>query len=47
MTQGESGVAASSEYDSTTTRQLTVEETEALLLTLPEIQAMVSVGAAR
>jgi len=45
--QGESGVAASSEYDSTTTRQLTVEETEALLLTLPEIQAMVSVGAAR
>ena len=39
---GESGVAASNEYDSTTTRQLTVEETEQLLLTLPEIQAMVS-----
>ncbi len=37
--RGERGGAEATDYDSTTTQQLTVEETEELLLTLPEIQA--------
>ncbi|HMM93621.1 polysaccharide biosynthesis protein [Phycicoccus sp.] len=39
---GEPGEAVIEEYDSTTTTQMTVEETEAMLLTLPEIQALLA-----
>lgn len=38
--RGEPGSAVVEEYDSTTTEQMGVEETEALLLTLPEIQEL-------
>lgn len=40
--RGDSEAAAAEEYDSNTTAQMTVEETEALLLTLPEIQRLVA-----
>ena len=39
--RGERGGAEARDYDSTTTQQLTVEETEALLLTIPEMQRRV------
>ena len=45
--RGERGGAGARDYDSTTTHQMTVEETEALLLTLPEIQALVPTGTPR
>ncbi|MGA8047496.1 MAG: polysaccharide biosynthesis protein, partial [Dermatophilaceae bacterium] len=37
--RGERGVAVARDYDSTTTQQLTLEETEQLLMTIPEIRA--------
>jgi len=39
--RGERGGAQAADYDSTTTRQLDVEDTAALLLELPEIQTLV------
>jgi len=42
--RGETGGAAARDYDSNSTRQLGLEETERLLLTLPEIRALVDPG---
>ena len=42
--RGERGGAEARDYDSTNTRQLTVEETESLLLTIPEMQRLAAAG---
>jgi UDP-glucose 4-epimerase len=43
--RGEHGGADAQDYDSTNTKRLTVEETEALLLTIPEMRSLVAAGA--
>jgi UDP-glucose 4-epimerase len=38
--RGERGVAQAADYDSTTTRQLDVEQTAEMLRTIPEVKAL-------
>lgn len=45
--RGETGGDRAVDYDSTTTRQLDVEETAAMLCELPEIQELIAVGSLR
>jgi UDP-N-acetylglucosamine 4,6-dehydratase/5-epimerase len=45
--RGERGGAEARDYDSTSAKQLTVEETEELLLTIPEMQALAGSASAR
>jgi len=45
--RGEQGGAQARDYDSTSTKQLTVEETEELLLTIPEIRRLATAASVR
>ena len=45
--RGERGFAEAHDYDSTTAKQLTLEETEELLLTIPQMQRLVAKAGAQ